>query len=109
MKAWPVISLLAPMIGADNTLMSQNRSLWRLVRIYNRSLRRATRFNKVFVSSPSWGRADPETDCNPYVNRSWIVNIFTGDSIFLPYQGPLSGNLEFNLSPNRLLTPYGAR
>lgn len=65
-------------------------------------------YNKLFVSNPSWGRPNVSTDLNPYVYRSRIINIITGDSIPLPYQGPLSSNLNFNLSQNHILTPYGA-
>jgi hypothetical protein len=65
-------------------------------------------YNKVLVSNPSWGRRYSETDLNPYVYRSRIVNIISGDSIALPYQGPLSVNLEPNPSQNHVLTPYGA-
>ena len=65
-------------------------------------------YNKVFVSNPSWGRLYFETDRNPYIYRSRVVDIITGDSIPLPYQKTLSANLEFTPGQSHILTSYGA-
>ncbi len=65
-------------------------------------------YNSLFVSNPSWGQRDANTDLNPYVSRSRVVNIITGDSAVLPYQGSLSVNLEPNPTQNHFLTPYSA-
>jgi hypothetical protein len=56
--------------------------------------------NKILVSNPPPNSSNI-ADLNPYVHRSRIVNILTGDSVVIPYAGPL-------YPTNSQITPYGA-
>lgn len=64
---------------------------------------------QVFVTNPWWQGYPPASpDLNPYISRSRIVNINTGDSISVPYQGPLYISDGADPGQDHFLTPYGA-
>jgi hypothetical protein len=62
-------------------------------------------YNKVLISNPT---ANPdEPDLNPYVYRSRIVNILTGDSTYIPGNYPVVSGQPFTGYSSQL-TSYGA-
>jgi hypothetical protein len=64
-------------------------------------------YNKVFVTNPWWPRRGSTPDLNPYVYRSRIIDIITGDSTPIPYQGPIESTNQADVGRYLYLTPYG--
>jgi hypothetical protein len=65
-------------------------------------------YNKVLVANTWWKGSNNTPDLNPYVHRTRIIDLTTGDSIPIPYQGPLTSSNVADPRRNSYLTPYGA-
>ncbi len=63
-------------------------------------------YHKVLISNPTLDAAS-KPDMNPYIYRSRIVNVLTGDSIPIPYSGYITPGRPFSGYSSEL-TPYGA-
>lgn len=59
-------------------------------------------YNEALVSNYWWQGNSNTPDLNPYAFRTRIVNVLTGDSIHVPYSGPIIPGIG-----GCVLTPYG--